>query len=226
MERAKDDIEDAKDELESKKEEAEDAADELEDAAYDAKIKMEEVFDITPGLPAFSEKSADIPKPPPGFVLDKKEPDFSFLDDRRQLSEDQVEVIQWFGPSAGKKFVLVGIDYAKRAQGLVFSVEYLVPEEIEVVYGMRWPPKPGKLAVSEEQREARWKKPEGQIDDMTPEEARIALSVLGKERRRYQAMLQTKRAQVFEEKEISRTTENGLANAIKEIIDEFEAKDD
>jgi hypothetical protein len=85
-------------------------------------------------------------------------------------SEDQVEVTQWFGSSAVKKFVSVGVDYAKKARGFVFLLEVPMPGEV-VVYGSRWPPKDP----------INWR----------------------------------------EEKEVSRIVKNGLANAIKEIIDEL-----
>jgi hypothetical protein len=80
-------------------------------------------------------------------------------------------VTQYFRVSTdGQKFVSVGVDYAKKAQGLYFSVELLMSGDV-VVYGRRSPSK--------------------QASDGG------------------------------EEKEISRIVENGLTNAIKEIIDEL-----
>ena len=48
------------------------------------------------------------------------------------------------------------------------------------------------VPIREKETAARWKEIEGQIGDMTSKEVRADLSELGKERRRYQAMLQTK----------------------------------
>ena len=48
------------------------------------------------------------------------------------------------------------------------------------------------VPIREKETAARWKEIEGQIGDMTGKERRDALTDLGKERRRYQAMLQTK----------------------------------
>ena len=47
------------------------------------------------------------------------------------------------------------------------------------------------VPIREKETAARWKEIEGQIGDMTSKEVRADLSELGKERRRYQAMLQT-----------------------------------
>jgi len=236
----------AKDELESKKkdaEDAEDAADELEDAAYDAKLELKraankledaawwakfrlgsaaenaaaersaldldwlnsippkkvlstegffhstkrqnEKIDFTPGLPPLAQPGETKPKVPgiekkgefditsglPSFTEEK--PPSPLGGEIGQVigkSEDQVEVTQWFGSSAVKKFVSVGVDYAKKARGFVFLLEVPMPGEV-VVYGSRWPPKDP----------INWR----------------------------------------EEKEVSRIVKNGLANAIKEIIDEL-----
>lgn len=54
------------------------------------------------------------------------------------------------------------------------------------------PLKEREVAVSEGQLKARWKELAGQIGDMTAKEARGELSDLGKERRKYKGMLQTK----------------------------------
>ena len=48
------------------------------------------------------------------------------------------------------------------------------------------------VPIREKETAARWKEIEGQIGDMTGKEVKAGLSELGKERRRYQAMLQTK----------------------------------
>jgi ASC-1-like (ASCH) protein len=48
------------------------------------------------------------------------------------------------------------------------------------------------IPIREKETMARWKELEGQIGDMTTKEARAELADLGKERRRYQAQLQTK----------------------------------
>jgi len=236
----------AKDELESKKEDAEDAADELKRAADDAKLKLENAawwakfrlesaaenadferlvaenagtteeqrktfstrdkFDITVGLPPFNPsaptKESDLidllnripvktETPVEVSGAEKKlgsETDFDFGFLANSLpgkeppvggeigqvigkSEDQVEVTRWSGSSlVEKKFVSVGVDYAKRARPFVFLLEVPMPGKI-VVYGRRWPPKDP----------INWR----------------------------------------EEKEVSRIVKNGLANAIKEIIDEL-----
>jgi len=175
MERVKDDIaddlEDAKDELESKKEDADDAADELERAAYDAKIRLKNAANDADFERLVAENATTKTRVLSDNGSEKSTGfDFSFLDDGRLPSEDQVEVIQWFGPSAGKKFVLVSIDYAKRARPFGFSLETSMSGEV-VLYGTRWPPKDP----------INWR----------------------------------------EEKEASRIVKNGLANAIKEIIDEL-----
>ena len=234
----------AKDELESKKKDAEDAADELKDAAYDAKLELKraankledaawwakfrlgsaaenaaaersaldldwlnsippkkvlstegffhstkrqnEKIDFTPGLPPLAQPGETKPKVPgiekkgefditsglPSFTEEK--PPSPLGGEIGQVigkSEDQVEVTQWFGSSAVKKFVSVGVDYAKRAGRLYFSVERAISG----------PDDPGNLLYS------------GEI---------VVYGTRGGE------------------KEISRIVKNGLANAIKEIIDE------
>jgi len=236
----------AKDELESKKEEAEDAADELKDAADDTKLELENAawwakfMESAVADAEVARLVAENAKVETRVLSDKRKTlsteeffpsmkketsekstdfDFSFLDDGRLPSEDQVEVTQWFGPSAGKKFVSVGIDYANRAQGLYFSVErgILGPDDPSnllysgevVLYGTRWPPKP---AIDEDT--VFWTK-YVQSNEKEKEEMRatarmdkgILVSPSGK--------------RLFEEKEVSRIVKNGLANAIKEIIDEL-----
>jgi hypothetical protein len=64
-----------------------------------------------------------------------------------------------------------------------------------------------KLPIEEESVKARWAEIRGQVSSMTPKEARAELARLGVERRRYQAMLETK--------EESRTENQGQ----KEMLD-------
>jgi len=192
----------AKDELERKKQEAEDAADELKDAADDTKLELEnaawwakfmesavadaevarlvaENANVETRVLSDKRKTLSTEEFFPSMKKETSEKstdfDFSFLDDGRLPSEDQVEVTQWFGPSAGKKFVSVGVDYAQRAQGLYFSVEP----------ALLGPDDPSNLLYSGE------------------------IAVYGNW------------SDGGKEKEISRIVKNGLANAIKEIIDEL-----
>jgi len=82
------------------------------------------------------------------------------------------------------------------------------------------PLKTREVAVSEGQLKARWKELAGQIGDMTAKEARGELSDLGKERRRYQGMLQTKTGESGE------FLDEGALNNIKSNIAEIKKLED
>jgi len=130
----------------------------------------EDKFDITPGLPIFSEKKETPLGGEIGQIIGREPLEIEKRAKIIEKSEDQVEVTRWFGSSDEKQFVLVGVDYAKRARPFVFLLETAASGEA-VLYGRRWPPKDP----------INWR----------------------------------------EEKEVSRIVKNGLANAIKEIIDEL-----
>jgi hypothetical protein len=230
-------MERAKDELERKKEEAEDAADELEDAAYDAKIKLEDATswaefrlksaaddadferlvaeNAASGLPVFSgkEKSREASKNEAQQLIDKLRKKYNetrVLSAKKRKTFSTEELFSEPSPPPG--FIL---DTKKTAP------EKVLGGEIGQIIGK-----------SEDQVEVFGP------DDLSEKKQFVSVGVdYAKRARPFVFLLESPMpGEVVlygrrwppkdpinwrEEKEVSRTVTNGLANAIKEIIDEL-----
>jgi len=220
-------IERAKDELESKKEEAEDAADELEDAAYDAKLKLEDAASWAEFRLKSAADDADFER----LVAENAKAETRVLGkkgQRKMFSTEELFSEPSPLPTPSPGFILDTSGYPTPPPGFVLdkketAAEKVLGGEIGQIIGKS----EDRVEVTQDCGLRSEKKQFVSVGVDYAKRARPFVFLLEVpmpgEVVLYGSRWPPKDPINWrEEKEVSRIVKNGLANAIKEIIDELE----